>query len=91
MPPLPKASPSQGPVRTRSGCYTCRVRRKKCDERRVGDEVGSCQTCVRLGLECLGFGRKRPDWLKDDANVTFIRALIKDHLNAQGLIKGQHK
>jgi C6 transcription factor Pro1 len=35
---------------------------QKCDER--ANEAGHCQTCVRLRLECLGFGAKRPEWLR---------------------------
>jgi hypothetical protein len=40
----------------------CRIRRKKCDEK--SNEDGHCETCVRLRLECLGFGTKRPEWLR---------------------------
>lgn len=35
---------------------------QKCDEQ--PDDAGQCQTCVRLRLECLGFGAKRPEWLR---------------------------
>jgi len=76
----------KGAVRAKSGCYTCRIRRKKCDEKRVGD--GPCETCFRLKLECLGFGAKRPDWLRETTRVSAIRNKIKDHLAAQGMIKG---
>jgi hypothetical protein len=72
----------KGAIRAKSGCYTCRIRRKvrththlslapahqvfqKCDE--MPDESGSCQTCIRLRLECLGFGAKRPDWMRVSA------------------------
>jgi hypothetical protein len=37
--------------RTRAGCWTCRARRKKCDETRP-----QCTTCCKLGLECEGYG-----------------------------------
>ena len=57
---------------------TCRVRRKvshkcfsmtmhlkdspqKCDEHR---EDNSCKTCKRLAITCLGWGAKRPDWMR---------------------------
>lgn len=36
--------------------------RKKCDE--TPDAEGHCQTCVRLHLQCLGFGTRRPDWMR---------------------------
>jgi len=77
----------KGAVRAKSGCYTCRIRRKKCDEKRIGDE-GPCETCFRLKLECLGFGAKRPDWLRESSRVSAIRDKIKAHLAAQGMIKG---
>lgn len=34
---------------------------KKCDEQREGD---SCHTCNRLKIKCLGWGPKRPDWMR---------------------------
>jgi hypothetical protein len=58
---------------------TCRLRRKvskpstrlhlcpqfhspqKCDEQRQGD---SCHTCIRLKIKCLGWGSRRPDWMR---------------------------
>ncbi|KAG1739189.1 fungal-specific transcription factor domain-containing protein [Suillus paluster] len=95
MPAAPK-SPTQarrtgapkakGAVRAKSGCYTCRIRRKKCDEQPNAD--GSCQTCVRLRLQCLGFGAKRPEWLRASDKVVDLREKIKNFLAAQGMIKG---
>lgn len=35
--------------RTRSGCLTCRRRKKKCDENKTG---GKCNACIRNFLEC---------------------------------------
>ncbi|KPI39587.1 Transcriptional regulatory protein pro1 [Cyphellophora attinorum] len=40
--------------RSRSGCFTCRLRRKKCDEGRP-----KCKACRHLGLTC---EYKRPLW-----------------------------
>jgi hypothetical protein len=45
-----------------SGCVTCRIRRKRCDEQL--DANGACMTCARLQIECLGFTAKRPDWCR---------------------------
>ena len=39
------------------GCWTCRVRRKRCE-----DISGRCATCTRLGLACDGYGPK-PHWV----------------------------
>ncbi|KAL4788239.1 fungal-specific transcription factor domain-containing protein [Aspergillus varians] len=36
---------------TRSGCLTCKRRRKRCDEAKP-----SCHNCARLGLTCEGYG-----------------------------------
>lgn len=41
--------------RVRSGCLTCKARKKKCDEQ-VSSLDGRCQACARLGLVC----EKRP-------------------------------
>jgi len=35
---------------------------QKCDEMKTPE--GFCQTCVRLRLECLGWGSRRPDWMR---------------------------
>ncbi|KAI9808377.1 MAG: hypothetical protein M1826_004180 [Phylliscum demangeonii] len=40
--------------RSRSGCFTCRLRRKKCDEGKA-----ACRACKHLGLRC---EYKRPMW-----------------------------
>jgi transcriptional activator protein UGA3 len=41
--------------RVRSGCLTCKARKKKCDERYTRTSVAGedrCETCARLGLVC---------------------------------------
>ncbi|KAJ7110803.1 hypothetical protein C8R43DRAFT_161492 [Mycena crocata] len=60
------------------GCWTCRLRRKKCDETRT---AGSCSTCIRLGIDCLG--PKKPEWMKA---VTTYKEGIKSQLVKAGLI-----
>ncbi|KAI0635624.1 fungal-specific transcription factor domain-containing protein [Trametes polyzona] len=82
----PGAPKPKGAVRAKSGCYTCRIRRKKCDEQ--PNEDGACQTCVRLRLQCLGFGAKRPEWMRENNSVTELREKIKTFLASQGMIKG---
>lgn len=44
--------------RSKSGCWTCRIRKKKCTE-----EKPSCSQCVKLGLECDGYSDDRPDFM----------------------------
>ena len=45
------------PLRSKQGCWTCRLRKKKCDE---GNPY--CSTCESLSITCYGFGHK-PDWM----------------------------
>ncbi|CCM06635.1 uncharacterized protein FIBRA_08916 [Fibroporia radiculosa] len=72
----------------KGGCWTCRLRRKKCDEERE-DDNGACRTCRRLGIECLGWGVKRPDWMRDKEKVAAYKAHITEDLNRKGLIRGR--
>lgn len=44
-------------VRSTTGCWTCRLRRKKCDE-----DKPICQRCKKLQLDCAGYGEK-PSWM----------------------------
>ncbi|KAG6884808.1 hypothetical protein C0993_008138 [Termitomyces sp. T159_Od127] len=89
----------------KGGCWTCRLRRKvcliaftvhwtclmksstqKCDEQREGD---SCKTCLRLTIKCLGWGPRRPEWMRDKQQVEQYKAEIKAQLTRAGLIRGQ--
>ncbi|RDB26190.1 ustiloxin B cluster transcription factor ustR [Hypsizygus marmoreus] len=74
------------PSASKGGCWTCRLRRKKCDEQREGD---SCRTCLRLTINCLGWGPKRPEWMRDKQAVEAYKANIKAQLTRAGLIRGQ--
>ncbi|KAG1858831.1 fungal-specific transcription factor domain-containing protein [Suillus subluteus] len=72
----------------RGGCWTCRLRRKKCDDQR---EDNSCQTCKRLRIDCLGWGTRRPEWMRDKKAVEDYKAGIQAQLTRTGLIRGQPK
>ncbi|KAL4885896.1 fungal-specific transcription factor domain-containing protein [Aspergillus karnatakaensis] len=57
--PAPTSQPTRRTVvksyrRSRSGCFTCRLRRKKCDEERP-----VCESCSKYGLRC---EYKTPTW-----------------------------
>ncbi|KAG1750872.1 fungal-specific transcription factor domain-containing protein [Suillus lakei] len=78
----------RGVLTGRGGCWTCRLRRKKCDEQREGN---SCHTCKRLRIDCLGWGTKRPEWMRDKKAVEDYKAGIKAQLTRAGLIRGQPK
>jgi hypothetical protein len=48
---------NQSKGRSSTGCWTCRIRRKKCDE-----TAGNCSVCTSLRLKCDGYGPK-PVWM----------------------------
>ncbi|OBT65925.1 hypothetical protein VE03_05488 [Pseudogymnoascus sp. 23342-1-I1] len=45
------------PLWSKQGCWTCRLRKKKCDEGHP-----QCSTCESLSITCHGYGSK-PDWM----------------------------
>ncbi len=55
------------------GCFTCRLRRKKCDEAKP-----KCKACRHLGLDC---EYKRPHWWSNNEtrrkHKEFIKSIIK--------------
>ncbi|KAK4098600.1 hypothetical protein N658DRAFT_431722 [Parathielavia hyrcaniae] len=44
-------------MRSSGGCWTCRLRRKKCDEERP-----ACKGCLALEIECL-YSYEKPPWM----------------------------
>jgi hypothetical protein len=71
-----------GPLRSKQGCWTCRLRRKKCDERHP-----SCVTCDSLAITCYGYGSK-PDWMdggeREKAMATSIKQIVKHTSRRKG-------
>ncbi|KAL0579043.1 hypothetical protein V5O48_002936 [Marasmius crinis-equi] len=82
---LPRGQAPQ--TNDRAGCWTCRIRRKRCDLERL--EGNSCRTCKRLTIECLGWGARRPEWMRNKQAVDDYKASIKAQLTRKGLIRGQ--
>ncbi|KAK9242768.1 hypothetical protein V1506DRAFT_47199 [Lipomyces tetrasporus] len=66
--------------RTRTGCWTCRLRRKKCSE-----EKPACAACLRLKLACDGYG-DRPDFMKSAEAMARKRDEIRRSIR---VFKGQ--
>ncbi|KAK6434157.1 DNA-binding transcriptional regulator ume6 [Oleoguttula sp. CCFEE 5521] len=56
--------------RSRSGCFTCRLRRKKCEEGKP-----SCKACRHLGLRC---DYKRPMWWSNGEQRRQQKEVIKN-------------
>ncbi|KAL4893364.1 fungal-specific transcription factor domain-containing protein [Aspergillus ambiguus] len=59
-----KRSRREGAKWTRSGCLTCKRRRKRCDEAKP-----TCRACNRLGLSCEGYGSMWAEPLNPSAQV----------------------
>ena len=62
-------------LRSKHGCWTCRLRKKKCDENQP-----RCAICESLSITCYGFGVK-PDWMdggeKERAVANSIKEIVK--------------
>ncbi|KAM0253481.1 hypothetical protein ACHAP5_000510 [Fusarium lateritium] len=62
-------------VRSNAGCWTCRLRRKKCDEKRP-----VCDSCGSLEITCY-FDDEKPEWMdsgpKQKAMAEKIKAQVK--------------
>ncbi|CAO2648948.1 Nn.00g098970.m01.CDS01 [Neocucurbitaria sp. VM-36] len=56
--------------RSRTGCFTCRLRRKKCDEGKP-----ACRACKHLGLKC---EYKRPMWWSNNEQRRNQKEMIKN-------------
>lgn len=69
--------------RSRTGCFTCRLRRKKCDEGKP-----SCKACHHLSVSC---EYKRPSWWPDverrKKHKELIKLLIKETKLAEKPVK----
>ncbi|KAL7961531.1 fungal-specific transcription factor domain-containing protein [Trichoderma compactum] len=59
------------------GCWTCRLRRKKCDETRP-----ECANCTGLQITC-HYGRLKPDWLDGAEKQEAMAAKIKSQIKQQ--------
>jgi len=67
-------------LRSKEGCLTCRIRGKKCDQGKITEEETQgtppgCAACRRLRIECLGYARNRPEWLKGPQVDEFKRTI----------------
>jgi hypothetical protein len=74
-----------GPLRSKQGCWTCRLRKKKCDERRP-----LCSTCETLLITCYGFSAK-PDWMNDSEKERAVANSLKEIVKHTSRRKGTTK
>jgi len=66
---------------TMIGCWTCRLRRKKCP-----GEQPNCSTCTLLSVACYGYGYK-PDWMdggsREKEKLEEIKKSVKQITDSQ--------
>ncbi|KAH6672156.1 fungal-specific transcription factor domain-containing protein [Halenospora varia] len=71
-----------GPLRSKQGCWTCRLRKKKCDEAHP-----QCSVCEDLSITCYGYGSK-PEWMdggeKEKAMSNSIKQIVKHTSRRKG-------
>ncbi|KAH8669738.1 fungal-specific transcription factor domain-containing protein [Tricladium varicosporioides] len=71
-----------GPLRSKQGCWTCRLRKKKCDEAHP-----QCTVCEDLSITCYGYG-SRPEWMdggeKEKAMSNSIKQIVKHTSRRKG-------
>ena len=58
-------------ARSTTGCWTCRLRKKKCDE-----IFPACSPCTSLALTCHGYG-SRPEWMDGQAREREMAASVR--------------
>ncbi|UNI16511.1 hypothetical protein JDV02_002939 [Purpureocillium takamizusanense] len=62
--------------RSPNGCWTCRIRHRKCDE-----ATPACRECIDRAIPCHGYGRK-PAWADDETQLRQELVRIKRMVNA---------
>lgn len=59
------------------GCWTCKCRRKKCDESQP-----HCLACANLGLRCDGYAPERPSYMCNAEENESYRAILSEQVRA---------
>ncbi|KAK5064904.1 hypothetical protein LTR84_000738 [Exophiala bonariae] len=73
------------PLKSKQGCWTCRLRKKKCDESRP-----ACSVCTALAITCHGYGA-RPGWMDDSEAVVNVLEELKGVVKVTSRLKGKAK
>ncbi|KAH7251458.1 fungal-specific transcription factor domain-containing protein [Fusarium tricinctum] len=64
--------------RGRKGCWTCRIRHRRCDE-----SVPNCNECSTRKIVCHGYDADAPEWMSDDEllqrELRRIKAAVKEN------------
>ncbi|WYZ44495.1 hypothetical protein EsH8_VII_000931 [Colletotrichum jinshuiense] len=72
---------SSAKIRSSEGCWTCRLRRKKCDEARP-----VCEGCAQLEITC-HYSETKPDWMDGGER----QKEMADHLKKQVKIQANNR
>ncbi|KAK7416754.1 hypothetical protein QQZ08_011895 [Neonectria magnoliae] len=64
-------------VRSNAGCWTCRLRRKKCDEKRP-----ICDGCGVLEIQCY-YDEQKPEWMDSGPKQKAMAEKIKSQVKKQ--------
>jgi hypothetical protein len=76
-----------GRERSKGGCWTCKLRKKKCDE-----DHPLCKTCVSLQITCHGYGSK-PTWMNGGAAekeiIEVLRQKVKETTSLKRKSRGR--
>ncbi|KAK1764752.1 fungal-specific transcription factor domain-containing protein [Phialemonium atrogriseum] len=79
--------PMAAKARSAGGCWTCRLRRKKCDE---GHPI--CGICAGLEIECL-YSDTKPDWMdgaeKQKEKAGHVKAQVKAQAKHHARVRGE--
>ncbi|KAH7131855.1 fungal-specific transcription factor domain-containing protein [Dendryphion nanum] len=68
-------------TRSFSGCWTCRLRRKKCDEKHP-----ICGTCAALHITCY-FDQERPQWMDGGASQDAMAEQLKREVREKAQLR----
>ncbi len=71
--------------RSSNGCWTCRLRRKKCDEQRP-----VCNECLALHISTCNYGDK-PAWMDGGVNKEAMAEQIKNEVKQQAPYRRRSK
>ncbi|KAH7143539.1 fungal-specific transcription factor domain-containing protein [Dactylonectria macrodidyma] len=75
-------------TRGRIGCWTCRIRHRKCDERRP-----ACRECTSRRIPCYGYDSKPPAWMNDprrlNSGLQNIKRAVKENFKRVRRLQNQ--
>lgn len=76
-------------TRSTRGCWTCRIRKKKCDE-----GIPECYACTNLGIQCHKFDEK-PDWLdggeREREGLERIKQAVKESTSRKAAVNAAER